>query len=49
MPVAAVSHNAGLVSSTLTNALNRRWPKGEKMIAEALGIAPEQIWPSRSR
>ncbi|MDI8936043.1 helix-turn-helix domain-containing protein [Salmonella enterica subsp. enterica serovar Anatum] len=33
----------------LTNALNRRWPKGEKLIAEALGIAPEQIWPSRYR
>ncbi|MDI5811375.1 helix-turn-helix domain-containing protein, partial [Salmonella enterica subsp. enterica serovar Anatum] len=42
-----VSRNAGLASSTLTNALNRRWPKGEKLIAEALGIAPEQIWPSR--
>lgn len=38
-----------LASSTLTNALNRRWPKGERLIAEALGIAPEQIWPSRYR
>ncbi|MBL1639914.1 transcriptional regulator, partial [Klebsiella pneumoniae] len=45
----AVSRNAGLASSTLTNALNRRWPKGERLIAEALGIAPEQIWPSRYR
>ncbi|MBJ4981286.1 helix-turn-helix domain-containing protein, partial [Salmonella enterica subsp. enterica serovar Agona] len=35
--------------STLTNALNRRWPKGERLIAEALGVAPEQIWPSRYR
>lgn len=24
----AVFRNAGLASSTLTNALNRRWPKG---------------------
>ncbi|EPS2898879.1 helix-turn-helix domain-containing protein [Salmonella enterica subsp. enterica serovar Anatum] len=47
--LAAVSRNAGLASYTLTNALNRRWPKGEKLIAEALGIAPEQIWPSRYR
>ncbi len=47
--LAAVSRNAGLASSTLTNALNRRWPKGERLIAEALGIAPEQIWPSRYR
>ncbi|HBX7667520.1 TPA: transcriptional regulator [Klebsiella pneumoniae] len=45
----AVSRNAGLASSTLNNALNRRWPKGERLIAEALGIAPEQIWPSRYR
>ncbi|EIW3860603.1 helix-turn-helix domain-containing protein [Klebsiella pneumoniae] len=45
----AVSRNAGLASSTLTNALNRRWPEGERLIAEALGIAPEQIWPSRYR
>ncbi|WP_404873652.1 transcriptional regulator [Klebsiella pneumoniae] len=30
-------------------ALNRRWPKGERLIAEALGVAPETIWPSRYR
>lgn len=40
--LAAVSRNAGLASSTLTNALNRRWPKGERLIAEALGVAPEK-------
>ncbi|MBX4738450.1 helix-turn-helix domain-containing protein [Klebsiella grimontii] len=45
--LAALSRNAGLASSTLTNALTRRWPKGERLIAEALGIAPEQSWPSR--
>ncbi|EBO4161237.1 helix-turn-helix domain-containing protein [Salmonella enterica] len=44
--LAALSRQAGLASSTLANALNRRWPKGERLIAEALGIAPEQIWPS---
>lgn len=47
--LAAVSRNSGLASSTLTNALIRHWPKGERLIAEALGIAPEQIWPSRYR
>ncbi|MCL2895920.1 helix-turn-helix domain-containing protein [Brenneria tiliae] len=41
--MAAVSRNAGLASSTLANAL----PKGERLIAEALGVEPEQIWPSR--
>ncbi|EHR1566525.1 helix-turn-helix domain-containing protein [Salmonella enterica] len=45
--LAALSRQAGLASSTLANALNRRWPKGERLIAEALGIAQEQIWPSR--
>lgn len=47
--LAAVSRNAGLASSTLANALIRRWPKGERLIAEALGVAPEKIWPSRYR
>ncbi|KAA8995852.1 helix-turn-helix transcriptional regulator [Brenneria populi subsp. brevivirga] len=45
--MAAVSRNAGLASSTLANALTKHWPKGERLIAEALGVAPEQIWPSR--
>ncbi|EAA2687173.1 transcriptional regulator [Salmonella enterica subsp. enterica serovar Umbilo] len=47
--LAALSRQAGLASSTLANALIRRWPKGERLIAEALGVAPEQIWPSRYR
>ncbi|GKX57438.1 transcriptional regulator [Leminorella grimontii] len=47
--LAAVSRNAGLASSTLANALMRRWPKGERLIAEVLGIPPEEIWPSRYR
>ncbi|WP_163534223.1 helix-turn-helix domain-containing protein, partial [Klebsiella pneumoniae] len=38
---------AGLYSSTLANALLRPWPKGEKLIADAMGISPEIIWPSR--
>ncbi|EAS1759915.1 transcriptional regulator [Salmonella enterica] len=45
--MAALSRDAGLSSSTLGNALYRHWPKGEKLIAEALGVTPEQIWPSR--
>ncbi|EPJ7337068.1 helix-turn-helix domain-containing protein [Citrobacter amalonaticus] len=47
--LAALSRQAGLASSTLANALIRQWPKGERLIAEALDIAPEQIWPSRYR
>ncbi|MCJ7297052.1 helix-turn-helix domain-containing protein [Klebsiella pneumoniae] len=45
--LAAVSRSAGLSSSTLANALLRPRPKGEKLIADALGISPEIIWPSR--
>ena len=47
--LSALSRQAGLASSTLANALIRQWPKGERLIAEALDIAPEQIWPSRYR
>ncbi|ELJ8249289.1 helix-turn-helix domain-containing protein [Salmonella enterica] len=45
--LAALSRQAGLASSTLANALVRHWPKGERLIAEALGVAPEKIWLSR--
>ncbi|MDX5630322.1 MULTISPECIES: helix-turn-helix transcriptional regulator [Brenneria] len=45
--LAAVSRAAGLSSSTLANALLRPWPKGELLIANALGIPPSEIWPSR--
>ncbi|MBG0752260.1 helix-turn-helix domain-containing protein [Pectobacterium colocasium] len=45
--VTEVSRNAGLSSTTLANALSRPWPKGEYLIAQAIGIAPEEIWPSR--
>ena len=47
--LAALSRKAGLSSSTLANALTRHWPKGERLIAEELGVTPEQIWPSRYR
>ncbi|CNK64912.1 helix-turn-helix domain-containing protein [Yersinia aleksiciae] len=33
--------------STLGNALSRRWPKGEKIIADYLGVDASVIWPSR--
>ncbi len=45
--LAAVSRNAGLSPSTLSNALARPWPKGEWLIADALKIHPSEIWPSR--
>lgn len=45
--MAAVSRQSGLCSTTLANALVRPWPKGELLIAEAIGISPAEIWPSR--
>ncbi|EON5665144.1 transcriptional regulator, partial [Escherichia coli] len=31
----------------LKNALDKRYPKAEKIIADALGMTPQDIWPSR--
>nr|WP_110028172.1 helix-turn-helix transcriptional regulator [Mangrovibacter plantisponsor] len=45
--MAAVSRHAGLSSSTLSNALTRPWPKGEYLIAQAIGVHPSEIWPER--
>lgn len=45
--LAAESRRHGLSSSTLANALARPWPKGELIIANALGTTPWAIWPSR--
>ncbi len=45
--MAAVSRGAGLSSSTLSNALSRPWPKGEMIIAQAIGVEAKEIWPSR--
>lgn len=42
-----VSRGAGLAQDTLRNALVRPWPKGERLIADAIGVDPESIWPSR--
>lgn len=38
--LAAESRRNGLSSSTLANALTRPWPKGELIIATALGTDP---------
>lgn len=42
-----LSVNAGLGRDTLKNALDRNWPKGEQIIADALNVPPSKIWPSR--
>ncbi len=37
----------GMAANTLNNALDRPWPKGEEIIANALGLTPQDIWPVR--
>lgn len=41
------THHKYHCPTTLGTALKRPWPKGQKIIADAIGIAPEKIWPSR--
>ncbi|AIJ09289.1 helix-turn-helix domain-containing protein [Edwardsiella anguillarum] len=42
-----LSLGAGLKQDSLKNALYRKCPKYERIIAAAIGVNPEDIWPSR--
>lgn len=37
----------GIAGSTLRNALRFKYPKAERIIADKIGVSPENIWPSR--
>lgn len=41
------THHGYSSATTLTTALSRPWPKGERLIADAIGENPADIWPSR--
>lgn len=45
--LSALSHHHGYGRTTLSSAFDRKWPKGEALIAEAIGVTPQTIWPSR--
>ena len=45
--LAQLSRENGLHERTLYNALERHWPKGEKIIAEYIGKPVREIWPER--
>ncbi|WP_113627625.1 helix-turn-helix domain-containing protein [Pectobacterium peruviense] len=47
LSLAQLSRDQGLSSRTLNNAFSQHYPKAERLIAAALGMTPEQIWPSR--
>lgn len=32
---------------TLQKVLRKPWPKGERVVAAAIGLRPQAIWPSR--
>ncbi|HHE3465036.1 TPA: helix-turn-helix domain-containing protein [Pasteurella multocida] len=43
----SLSIKSGLAPSTLKNALRVSYPKGERIIAAAIGVAPQEIWATR--
>lgn len=45
--ITELSRRNGLHKNTLSNALRQHYPKAEKIIAEALEMKPQEIWPSR--
>lgn len=42
-----LSTASGMNKDSLKNALDKKWPKGEQIIADALDMNPNEIWPSR--
>lgn len=43
----ALSIRNGYSPNTLANVLRMPWPKAEKIVADAIGVKPETIWPTR--
>jgi len=42
-----LSEHHGYYPTALSSALRSRYPKAQGLIAEAIGVDPEVIWPSR--
>ncbi len=47
LSLAEVSRSAGYSSTAAGRALRAAWPAMEEVIAEAIGLTPQQVWPSR--
>jgi Ner family transcriptional regulator len=45
--LASISIANGYHSTAVGKALRQPWPAVEVIVAKALGVAPEVIWPSR--
>lgn len=42
-----LSLHYGLAAKSLQSVLDRSWPKAEQIVAAAIGVSPETIWPQR--
>jgi len=42
-----LSRQNGYADGSLSVAMSRPWPKAEKIIADCIGVPPQEIWPSR--
>lgn len=45
--IAKLAKAHGLAPTTLRSALDKPYPKSERIIAKAIGIPPEEIWAER--
>lgn len=45
--VASLAREHKLGESTIRSALDKPYPKSERLIAQAIGVAPAEIWPER--
>lgn len=42
-----IGRNNGVSGSTIREAFRKPYPKSERAIANAIGVEPSEIWPSR--
>lgn len=47
LTLAGLSTANGYHATAAGKALKRSWPAVERLIADALGVTPQAIWPSR--
>ncbi len=47
LTLAGLSRDAGYSETAAGRALRTAWPAMEEIIGDALGVAPQTIWPSR--
>jgi len=45
--LAQIADDAGVSRQCLYQVFNRTYPRMEKVVADALGLAPKELWPER--